>query len=639
MPAVTLALASMGQAQSVTVTGEVMPGGATSPDWNTGTNHIVMSNLGGAASLTISGGGTVDTSGGAGMGDIVHGPGVVLVTGAGSWWKSYNFFQMGAGSSVTLTAGGKLSANSMNVMDGTLDVTAGGVLDAVGFSQKAGTTVNLTGTGSRIGGNAALNEVATIDGTLNVSGGALFLTEDIEVGNEGDGAVTVRDAGTRFGSVGTDIRIMAGTSLDVGQGAEVKSRFLTLGQSGGSSDAAHVTVDTGATLEVQDELNIGYGSAQSFLAVQGGGYLKADTAVFVAPVLAAGHLLVTGAGSQADVAGFGIGVEAQATGHVVVYDGARVNIAGGSIIRQGYFDVTGSGSQVVSTANLELAGFSAASSSLNLSEGGTMSMGVVTLTRGTLNLGTGGAAGTLTGAVVQGNGTANSLVNFNHTDAMVFGSALQGEMTVTKAGVGALTITGANLNTGVTLINAGTLLAHNLAGSALGTSVVTVGAGATLGGTGFLGGATTVAAGAHLAPGHSLGTLTFDNGLTLASGALLDFELGATSDLLRITGGNFHVADATFNFTTIFGYVPGDYTLIDWTGATAGGFTLADFGIDAVNTGTVADYLLWIDGSKLMLTASAAAIPEPSTYAVLAGMLALGMCGWRRWRVAQVRAL
>ena len=46
--------------------------------------------------------------------------------------------------------------------------------------------------------------------------------------------------------------------------------------------------------------------------------------------------------------------------------------------------------------------------------------------------------------------------------------------------------------------------------------------------------------GAILAPGNSPGTLTLTNGLTLAAGAVFDFQLGATqstSDLTVITGG------------------------------------------------------------------------------------------------------
>jgi hypothetical protein len=62
-----------------------------------------------------------------------------------------------------------------------------------------------------------------------------------------------------------------------------------------------------------------------------------------------------------------------------------------------------------------------------------------------------------------------------------------------------------------------------------------VGLGATLGGTGSLDGGATINSGGHLAPGVAAGTI-LTNGLTLLSGAIIDFQLGSTSDKVFVTG-------------------------------------------------------------------------------------------------------
>ena len=85
------------------------------------------------------------------------------------------------------------------------------------------------------------------------------------------------------------------------------------------------------------------------------------------------------------------------------------------------------------------------------------------------------------------------------------------------------TLSGISTYTGPTTINGGTLL---VTGS-IATSATTVNSGGTLGGTGSIAGLITVKSGGHLAPGASIGPLTANGGLTLASGSLLDFELGA----------------------------------------------------------------------------------------------------------------
>lgn len=85
---------------------------------------------------------------------------------------------------------------------------------------------------------------------------------------------------------------------------------------------------------------------------------------------------------------------------------------------------------------------------------------------------------------------------------------------LTKAGTGVFALSGNNLYTGATAVNAGTLLVNNTAGSGTGGGNVSVASAATLGGMGRISGGVTLAAGAMLAPGSmdmngsTLGQLT-----------------------------------------------------------------------------------------------------------------------------------
>lgn len=102
---------------------------------------------------------------------------------------------------------------------------------------------------------------------------------------------------------------------------------------------------------------------------------------------------------------------------------------------------------------------------------------------------------------------------------------------LTKAGNGALILTGASTYTGATEVNGG-LLAVN--GSI--TSAATVNAGGTLGGTGTLGGL-AVRAGGTVAPGNSIGTLNVAGNVSFAQGSLYAVEVApGVSDRISATG-------------------------------------------------------------------------------------------------------
>lgn len=101
-----------------------------------------------------------------------------------------------------------------------------------------------------------------------------------------------------------------------------------------------------------------------------------------------------------------------------------------------------------------------------------------------------------------------------------------------KTGTGTLTLSGNNVYTGGTTVQAGILSVN---GTLIGT--VQVLNSGTLSGTGTVG-TTTIASGGVIAPGNSVGTLNIAGDVTLANGSVYNVEItsAGTSDLIAATG-------------------------------------------------------------------------------------------------------
>ena len=132
------------------------------------------------------------------------------------------------------------------------------------------------------------------------------------------------------------------------------------------------------------------------------------------------------------------------------------------------------------------------------------------------------------------NGGYHFSLNVNQT--ITVGGTIDGAGDLTKTGTGTLTLNAANTYSGNTVVSNGTL---TLGASGILASNVIVASGGTLTGAGTVNGPTTV--NGTLAPGlGAIGTLTFNNGLTLNSGSTNLFELNnslsPSNDVVAVTG-------------------------------------------------------------------------------------------------------
>jgi autotransporter-associated beta strand protein len=262
----------------------------------------------------------------------------------------------------------------------------------------------------------------------------------------------------------------------------------------------------------------------------------------------------------------------------------------------------------------------------------------------TVNFTNNGGTATLTNNIFLNNNTAafGGASNFNVT------GVLQGTGgSVTKSGVGTLTLSGQNTYTGTTAVTNGTLLANN-ATSSTGSGAVTVnGSGSTLGGTGRITGGVTLGntvAGATINPGSvgtpgtaaAVGTLRVGS-LTLQNSNVVRMDAFGTGtpqwDRLVVDSAVTLGTTSTFELTIASGltFTAGQqYTLIENLGA--GAISGAFSNIAQGGTYSFSGYVFTAsytggDGNDFVLTA----VPEPSTYAAGAlALLALGFTQRRR---------
>jgi hypothetical protein len=139
------------------------------------------------------------------------------------------------------------------------------------------------------------------------------------------------------------------------------------------------------------------------------------------------------------------------------------------------------------------------------------------------------------------------------------GSGGTGSRALTKSGLGALVLSGANTYSGATTVDGGTLLVNSPGSLA---SAVTVNSTGTLGGTGLINNSVTVTSGGSIAAGTSTGILS-TGALTLGAGSTLTAEIdgataGALYDQINVAGSvtlDNATLDVVPGFTPVAGQV------------------------------------------------------------------------------------
>ena len=601
-------------------------------------NKITLGNNRGNGTLTMSGGSLTKTAGDETVVGRDNGTGVLAQSG-GTVTLNHNLYVgQSSGANGTYTIGGNAVLNigrdfvvGRESGTGALTMT-GGTITKIGDEKFIVGHNNGVGVVAQSGGTISVNnelyignENAGASGTYTLSGaGALSVANEVVVGREGGTGTLNVDGGT--------ITTTGNGNMYIGR----RDGTGTLNQTAGV-----ISVIKEFGVGTRDDNKIGIGTYNL-----SGGSLAATNNIFIGKELGASGTMTMTGGTMSTSDKLQIGHN-QATG-VLTQSGGTVNVQ-----NEVYIGNENSGSSV---------GTYTLSGSAELSVGNEVFVGRDNAT-GTFNL----DGGTVTTKKIEG-GTGNATVNFNGgilkaresqaafitnldvanvqaggitIDSNGFdlgiSQTLSGTGGLTKAGAGRLTLSASNAYAGTTTVTAGSLFIDGTQAS----GAVQVDAGATLGGSGAIGGAVTMFG--VLSPGNSPGVLSVA-ALVLGGSSTSIFEIDGTTrstqyDGLNITGSSGPTYGGALSLVFGNGSAFGNtdvFNLFDFTGAAAGDFssvTSTGFysGTWSVSSG---EWSLQSGGQTLTFSQSAGdlvIVPEPTALALTG--IGIAAAAWaRRWR-------
>ena len=416
------------------------------------------------------------------------------------------------------------------------------------FAPAAGTTLTLNGAIGGSGelrksgaGTVVLNSVNDFSGGTRLGAGILQAAGDPALGAS-SGALAFDGGTLRFGA-----------AFD-----PAVTRAVTLGAAGGSVDTNGFTSTFAQSVDGAGALTkLGAGTL----------ILAADNSYAGGTTVSAGTLQVGNGAAAGNVAGD------IANDGALIFDRSDELAYDGTISGSGSITQAGGGTLILSNDQRYTGATTVAAGTLQLGSGGASGSvaGSVTnngalvfnrrdsFTYGGVVAGTGtmtqGGTGTLvltqnqtysggttirSGTLQLGNGgttgnVAGDVVNdgtlvFDRSDDVAFAGAIHGTGNVVKNGANTLTLTGTSTYTGVTQLDAGRLFVNGTI-----ASPVAVGTNAVLGGTGIIGGAHNAG---RVAPGASIGTLSVAGDFVQDATGTLEIELNdrGNVDLLAVSG-------------------------------------------------------------------------------------------------------
>ncbi|MGO4625028.1 autotransporter-associated beta strand repeat-containing protein [Ensifer sp. 2TAB8] len=519
----------------------------------------------GSNGLSTEVGGTISGTGGS---LVKAGTGTLTLTGAntysGGTTISGGVLQLGNdGASGSIL--GDVANNGVLAFNRSDAVTFAGTISGNGAARQIGSgTTILTGTNIYTGGTTIS------DGTLQLGngGGAGSILGDVV--NDGILAFNRSDAGTFPGAIsgsgavrqiGTGTTILTGTNTYTG-GTTISGGTLQLGNGGATGSIVGDVINDGVLAFNRSNTVTFAGTISGSGAVRQSGsgtmVLTGDNSYTRETTIVGGTLQIGNGGATGSIAGDVINdsVLAFNRSNTVTYAGA---ISGSGAMRQ-----NGSGTAIL-TGN-------------NAYTGGT------TISGGTLQLGNGGAAGSIVGDIAN-----DGILAFNRSDAATFAGAISGSGAVRQSGSGTTILTGTNTYTGGTTISGGTLQIGNggATGSILGDvvndgvlafnrsdAVTFSGAISGNGSTRQIGSGTTILT----------GTNTYTGGTTISGGTLQLGNGGATGSVAGDVVNDGVLAFNRSNAVTFAGAISGNgstrqigtgTTILTGTNTYTGGTTIS----------------------------------------------------------------
>jgi fibronectin-binding autotransporter adhesin len=557
-------------------------------------------NINGQVSITGNAQTTILNGGAFNNGLTINGAGVNSITNQAGAFINQTF-------SVT---GSQNTIDNAGTLNNGLTVAGGGVNS---ITNRSGATINQTF--SVTGSQNTISNAGTLNNGLTVGNGVNTVT------NQSGGTVnqTFSVTGTQntisnFGTVNTAVTVSgSGTnSITNGRGGVIQQGLNVTGNpqsTVANFGTVNGTITMSGTGSLFDEGALNGGTAINFSSGPGPftltlapGYSISgtvlgtgnDTLQLGDPVI--GRILfdtfnVSNIGPAQQYRGFSTFNKIGASVWALTGMGAQNwNISGGTLIGD-----TNSLQGPAITNNAELvfnqsftgtyAGSIGGSGAVTVQGGGTVTFtganiytGGTTIDGATLQLGNGGASGSILGDV-----TNNGTFAINRSDTFTFGNTISGTGAFVQAGTGTTVLTGNSTYTGATTVSAGTL---RVSGSIAASSGVTVNAGATLGGTGTVTGrvaSTTIQNGGTLAPGdNAVGALVIAGNLAFQSAANYLVQVQGSPNLAAST--TLVTGSTTVAGTLTANALGGAYTesrifpVLTSTGPLTGTFTLATTG-------------------------------------------------------------